>query len=133
MKIRISIWNMLCLAGLTIHQLIDEYIRPAFGKGQGEISFLLGISPNFIAAGLIFPFAGLTLWEYYKPPGHTAHRHRMKQWFFASLIVSQAGLILWEFAQRYGRLVFDWYDIAATLAGGVFAVLIYFSGNPDTM
>lgn len=124
MRIKMSIWIALALVGLGTHEIIDELIRPRYGVGEGLLPYILGIAPNFLAAGLIFPFSILTIRDSYADrKGSILH---LNKWFWLGVAVSQIALIAWEFIQLSGNLVFDPDDIIATLLGGLFAVVVYY-------
>lgn len=126
MKDRLSIWIILALFGLGTHEIIDEMIRPQFGKGESVISFILGILPNYLAAGFIFPFAVLTIRDTYTTNGQKKNIINLNTWFWIGLVGSQLGLILWELIQLDSKnLVYDPFDIVATLIGGITAIGIF--------
>ncbi len=113
-------WSILCILGLASHQVIEEYIRPYYQE-LDAIQFLLGVAPNFIAAALIFPFAGMALWKL-----KTGQNLQVQnQWFWRSNVISTIGLIIWEFMQLKGNLIFDYWDIVFTLIGSIMAIFIY--------
>ncbi len=128
MKNKLTIWIVLCLVGLASHELIDELIRPQFGTKGSSLVFLLGISPNFIASALIFPFGTLTIRDFYTNKEQITSRKNLNVWFFIGLIVSQISLVIWEFMQlNSNNLVFDSSDIYATLIGGITAIIVFVS------
>jgi hypothetical protein len=128
MNFKPNSWTVLCFTGLASHQLVADFVRPNYGMGEGLLPFLLGVAPNFLAAALIFPFFGLMAMHHTKPD----IRHRHKRWFYISLIISQAGLLVWEYMQQFGKLVFDLNDVAATVVGGIVAVILYKIVAPST-
>jgi len=125
MKIKPNFWLAFLLIGLATLEIIDLLIRPKYGVGEGVIPFLLGVLPNFFAAGLIFPFAVLTFRDYYTSEQQKASRKNLAQWFWAGMAITQIGLISWELIQLKGKLIFDWNDIGATLLGGVLAIALF--------
>ena len=126
MKFKVSIWVILTILGLASHEVISELIRPIYGIGEGVIPYLLGVAPNFIAAGLIFPFSVLSLREYYPNENQQESRSNLNRWFWIGLGLTLIALITWEFMQKTGNLIFDLNDILATLLGGLFAVLLFY-------
>ncbi len=84
-----------------------------------ELTWLLGVLPNLSAAVAIPLVTAAALVEMRgRPPGPGALR-----WLVAA---SAAGLIGWEVLQlARPRLVFDWADIAATLVGSAFAMILF--------
>lgn len=121
MKIKPGRWTLICIAGLAGGEIVSEWIRPVYGKGDGIIPFLLGVAPSFMAAALVIPFANLMFLENTDKQPALKERH----WFYVGLVISQIGLIGWEFMQLTGKLYFDWNDIAAIFLGGGTAILIF--------
>lgn len=127
MKFKMTIWNILSFTGLGSHEIIDDFIRPNYGTGQGLFQFILGVSPNLLAAALIFPFTMLTIRDAFTNENQKQDETNLNYWFWITLIVSQIGLIIWEYMQKEGNLAFDRNDIIATLIGGGFAILAFLS------
>ena len=119
---KISIWTILTFIGLGLHSINSEILRPKFGGQDELIGFILGVAPNFLAAGLIFPFGVLMIAENYNKETIS----KINNYFWFGLVSSQVGLIVWEFMQESSeKLVFDLNDITVTLFGGLFAIGIY--------
>ncbi len=130
MKLNVTIWIVLCIGGLFLHEIIDVFIRPNYGKGLGWIPFFFGVIPNFLAAGFIFPFGGLTIRDHYTNNDQKRDPANLSIWFWTSLFGSQLGLILWELVQRSGgNLIYDPFDVLATILGGMSAILIFILGR----
>ena len=116
---KISIWTILTFIGLGLHSINSEILRPKFGGQDELIGFILGVAPNFLAAGLIFPFGVLMIAENYNKETIS----KINNYFWFGLVSSQVGLIVWEFMQESSeKLVFDLNDITVTLFGGLFAI-----------
>ena len=127
MKIYWSWWIVLCLLGLSTHELIDVWIRPTYGGQDDLLGFLLGVAPNFLAAALIFPFGVLMFREHQYRERDEAQNADYTRWFWYGLIGSQLGLLIWELMQMHGgNLIYDPADIAATVLGGLVAVLLFY-------
>ena len=122
----ISIWVVLTLVGLGLHSINSEILRP-YGRDESElITFFLGVMPNFLAAALIFPFGFLMICERIPNMAHFDNRVVLNKYFWLGLAGSQTCLILWEFMQKNSdNLRYDFYDIGATVMGGLFAAGIY--------
>jgi len=119
---------LLSLIGFTGHRLVSDWLRPLFGKGVSVLSFLLGIAPNFLGAALVFPFAGMAVWQFWwHQKGSPSAQMRQWQVFGWASLASQVLLIGWEFLQINSHLFFDWNDIAATLVGGAIAALFFWT------
>lgn len=85
-------------------------------------SFLLGVLPNF-AAAIAIAFVLSSIW---------CDQHRdaapasVRRCFALCALISCVGLIGWEFLQiRSGKLVFDWNDLVATVAGLAAAFVLF--------
>ena len=127
MKIKISAWTVITITGLFLHSITANYLRPQFGGDDTFRSELLGIAPNFLAAGFILPFSVLMIREHYAPNRHPLRRFGVSAWFWFALIGSQIALITWEYLQFMGgNLVYDTSDIVATIVGGVVAICIFY-------
>lgn len=127
MRIRVSIWTILALIGLGAHSLLAEVIRPKYAINPGILSDILGVAPNFLAAGLIFPFGSLMIRDSYTPGIRSTSKSNLNRWFWIAWFGSQLGLVFWELLQKTsGNLVYDANDIGATLLGGAAAIGIYY-------
>lgn len=83
-----------------------------------QIPFLLGSTPNLVAVPAIAftvfgvvtrPDVGVSAWARKRPATGPA-----------IVLLTVLGLLVWEVLQRWStRLRFDWWDVAATVVGGV--------------
>lgn len=123
--VRIPVWTILTLLGLALHSVNSDVLRPAYGHGTGLFPYLLGVLPNFLAAGVIFPFAVLMIVDSTLSK-KSINAALVNQYFWTGLMGSQIGLIVWEYMQLEGNLVFDYNDIGATLLGGLCSIIIFY-------
>lgn len=105
------------LIGLTL--FIQEYLRPnrIFPSKMGI--FLMGVLPSFFGS-MAYVFI---LFIFYKLV--QGHYQRFRLWsalLFANLF-TVLGLGLWEFIRLVIR-PFDWWDVLASLIGGLFSTLL---------
>ena len=101
------------IAGIILY--LSKFLRPYFGDNN-TVLFVLGFSPNF---GLAFAI----------PFIYVSNRVRLSKpvkHFTISCIVALILMILNEIRDKYqsGR-VFDWNDMYASLAGVIFAFLVF--------
>jgi hypothetical protein len=103
----------------TAHQL-----RGIERSSQPAIDYLLGVLPNF-AAAIAITFVPLTIWA---EQNRDADLSTAKRPFSLCASISGVSLLAWEVLQRLSkRLVFDPYDVAATLVGLAAACLIFYA------
>ena len=124
----VSLWSWLALGGVAGAQFVQT-IRASVGRTELDlVNLLLGAGPNFFAAFAI-AFIGLAF-KFPKSGTGRADSSVLTLWFSVSASVAVVGLLGWEFLQRTGRLVFDPWDVGATVAGVALAALIFFSSLP---
>ena len=95
---------------------LSKFLRPHFADNN-SVLFILGFLPNFgLAFAIPFIYVGNRL-RLNKPAKH----------FTSSCIITFLLMILNEIRDKYqsGR-VFDWFDIYASLAGVIFAFLMFY-------
>ena len=95
---------------------LSKFLRPYFGENNFAL-FILGFLPNF---GLAFAMPFIYV-------GNRVRLNKPAKHFAISCIVTFLLMILNEIRDKYqsGR-VFDWYDIYASLAGVIFAFLVFY-------
>jgi glycopeptide antibiotics resistance protein len=101
----------ICILAFTIYE--ELFLRSYLFKNHIKPAFIAGSLPNFLSP-LIFAFAMAVL----KFPVTNKQAGR----FIISIVI---GLILYEFVQLFmAQQVFDVFDIAATILGGVLAFTV---------
>lgn len=99
-----------------------HWMREVSSDWAPAVIYILGVLPN-IAAAIAIPFVFMGI---FADQRKNASLRSIRNWFFASAFVSCAGLFGWEFIQRTGnRLVFDIYDLIATVFGSVLSLVIF--------
>ena len=112
------------LVGLSALAVLTggHWLREVTPAGAPALLYILGVLPN-IAAAIAIPFVFMGIFADQKKD---ASLRSVRNWFFASVLVSCAGLSGWEFIQRTGdRLVFDTDDLIATLFGSFLSIVIF--------
>lgn len=108
-------WGIAFLSLLTLGQWLRAEPPPSLPA----LDFLLGVWPNFTAVGAV-AFVGASS---YVSIVRSATGAVSSACFLVCLICSVAGLAAWECLQVLsgGRLIFDLWDLSATLSGAVIA------------
>ena len=112
------------LVGLGGLELLTggHWIREISSDEAPALVYILGVLPN-VAAAIAIPFVFMGAFSDQKKD---ASLRSLRNWFFASLVVSCAGLFGWEFIQRTSdRLVFDIDDLVATVFGSFLSLVIF--------
>jgi len=125
LPIRLSLAGMAGLALLSA----THWARGAFPHPSSAVAFALGVMPNF-AASLAMPLvlASMLPSVSAEPPTPLAKRQ-----FLLLLLFTTVGLCAWELVQtQSARFVFDVNDIAATVIGAAFALIIYLIATPSS-
>jgi hypothetical protein len=112
-KIEKTIATGAIIVGIVLY--LSKFLRPYFSD-KNTVLFILGFLPNF---GLAFAI----------PFIYVSNRVRLNKpvkHFNISCVVTLILMILNEIRDKYqsGR-VYDWYDIYASLAGVIFAFLVF--------
>lgn len=108
-------FGLVSLAALACLTTVQQ-VRPRLPG-----SFLLGVLPNTLAA-IIIPFVFISIYVEQRP---AQTRSQIIRWFIGAALGACVGLIAWELMQRSGRrLIFDWNDVFATIAGFAIAIFI---------
>jgi hypothetical protein len=102
------------LFGMMLY--LSKFLRPYFSDNNFAL-FILGFLPNF---GLAFAMPFIYV-------GNRVRLNKSLKYFYISCIVTLLLMILNEIRDKYqsGR-VFDWYDIYASIAGVIFAALVFY-------
>lgn len=116
---RYSLTGIAALAALSgVHALREA--------GAGD-SWVIGVAPNLCAAVAI-PFVALGIWADQRRDAGRRATLRAFAWCAGSSLL---GLVAWEVGQLVTRgLVFDPWDLVATLAGTVLAVALILALAP---
>jgi hypothetical protein len=95
---------------------LSKFLRPHFSDNT-VVLFILGFLPNF---GLAFAIPFIYV-------GNRVRLNKPAKHFTISCIITFLLMILNEIRDKYqsGR-VFDWFDIYASLAGVIFAYLMFY-------
>lgn len=104
----------ICFAGF---QYIEDVVRVNDDRSNPLVSYLLGVTPNFLPAIGISALFFVMIPELWKS---TRHRLLTTKRHITVVVVSVSGLIAWEFVQIAApNGTFDWHDVLWTLIGGV--------------
>ena len=121
-------YGLVGIGALTLLGLVQRSRTLSF-DGPEIVHFLIGVLPN-LAAAIAIPFVFLSIWVDQK---QEANPLAIRRYFFILTLVAGVGLIAWEYLQKSSRyLVFDYYDIAATVLGLVVAWLLFGVLTPRT-
>lgn len=108
------------MCGLALLSL-TQWIRARGWVLDPALTLVLGWMPNF-AAGLAMP---LILAGILAANGRDGARALAAPRVTGVVAFTTTGLLAWElFQTRSPRFVFDWYDVAATLAGSALAAVL---------
>ncbi len=105
------------LLGLLIYIPVGIIWRSELTGQSDTLDIILGSLPNFIGAGLVVPFVLYVFASIFK-----LDRYRCTSLRVVGISVSF--FLIWEFRQITGSSFFDWYDVVATLLGGMVAYAI---------
>lgn len=109
----LSVGIVLATAGLSLW--VQHGLRPALATSIPLVTGILGFLPNLIV-GMGAPFLSVVISR--RAPGVRV--------FAKSCAIILAVLLLHEYDQvRNPRLYFDWYDVAASIAGVLIAWRLY--------
>lgn len=109
------------LGGLALLSAV-QWARQHHLQHGAVLTYLIGVGPNFTAA-IAITFVVLAAWLDMRPVADAAAVGRR---FRVSAAGSALGLIGWECVQMTSHaLVFDWQDVAATLAGIVVSAVLF--------
>lgn len=94
--------------------IFTHYLRDT--QVSSNLSFFLGVAPNFIAA-FCCPVVFLV---YIKHVQKLFCKLSDFQWFFSSILITLIGLFFWELRQLHlDKFTFDTYDIIASFIGSI--------------
>jgi hypothetical protein len=113
-----SIPLVIFIIGTLLLILVQQVLRPILHPSQ-PVAILLGSAPNLIV-GLCFPFGILI-----RPGAFTksVYKRLFPLWCAGTLLA----LIGFEVVRPFkGAKTFDYWDIAASIAGVLLAVLLYY-------
>ena len=118
------IYYIIFAISFLIFPIVQDYIRPNYSGANKTITYLLGVTPNFLP-GIGLPALLYAIIPEISKANSSVFRYRL----FWSVGISTAGLIVNECITIFtpGRGVFDWHDILWTIIGA--ALFIAMSNN----
>lgn len=117
---QLSPWACITVLGCICLTLIDLWRD----QGHTDFIFLRGVLPNLIAVPtMVF---GFMLFRFPNRGPYSEERSEAQNTLFRQLLITLTlGIIFWEFLQLSGNLVFDYFDLLATLIGCLVTLVLY--------